>query len=109
MLTLKKVELQGHDVFELMQGHLQDSHWLDSSIYLTEEVINKTEFVKVCTHCLVNFNYYGPTEVNQAEWKHMKQMADSSVSESTKQLIAEIDIWAIECFENHSCFTICGI
>ncbi|WP_310144636.1 hypothetical protein [Paenibacillus amylolyticus] len=108
-MTLQKTELQGHDVFELMQGRLQDTHWLESSVYLTEEVINETEFVKLCTHCLVNFNYYGPTEVNRAEWQQMKQMAESSESVRTRQLIAEMDAWAIVCFQNHSCFTICGI
>lgn len=109
MLTLKKHELKGHDVFEFMQGHLVRDHWKDSSIYLTEEVLGETELVEVFTNSLVNFNYYGPTEVRKTEWETIKQIVLSSKSMATKQLLIEIDEWANECFKNHSCFTICGI
>lgn len=109
MLTLKKHELNGHDVFEFMQGQLNDSHWLDSSIYLTEEVLAETELGEVLVNSLMNFNYYGPTEVKKVEWENIKQIILSSKSLTTKQLVIEIDEWANECFKNHSCFTICGI
>ncbi|MEC0124578.1 hypothetical protein [Paenibacillus pabuli] len=111
MLSLKKHELKGHDVFEFMQGEL-DEHWLESSIYITEEVFAQTELIDVFTDTLVNFNYYGPTEVNEAEWENIKQIvltSKSSKEKASKQLLAEIDEWANECFKKYSCFTICGM
>ncbi|WP_339301588.1 hypothetical protein MKY92_15155 [Paenibacillus sp. FSL R5-0623] len=109
MLILKKNELTGHDVFEFMQGQLNRTHWLESSIYMTEEVIGETGFVEVLTTTLVDFNYYGPTEVRKNDWENIKQIVLSSDSISMKQLLTEIDEWAIVCFKNYPCFTICGV
>lgn len=107
MLTLRKHELLGHDVYEIMQGELTDLHWLDSSIFMTEECLLITEFPNFIKK-YVSFNYYGPTEINKSDWEAIKHDANLSGSKTTKELIAEIDCWAIECFKNHPCFTICG-
>ncbi|SDM15979.1 hypothetical protein SAMN05428961_110110 [Paenibacillus sp. OK060] len=109
MLILKKDELSGHDVFEFMQGQLNKTHWLESSIYLTEEVIGKTGFVEVLANNLVNFNYFGPTEVGKTDWGNIKRIVLSSDSVQMKQLLTEIDEWANVCFKKYPCFTICGL
>ncbi|MBU5354062.1 hypothetical protein ACN9MH_21135 [Paenibacillus silvae] len=109
MLTLRKHELKGHDVFEFMQGELLDDHWLDNSIYLTEEVLNETQLIEAFNNSSVNFNYYGPTVVNKETWECIKQEVLTSKSIKTQKLLLEIDTWAKICFKNHHCFTICGI
>ncbi|MBP2110287.1 hypothetical protein J2Z70_000426 [Paenibacillus silagei] len=107
-LTLTKNELTGHDVFELMQGRLIKSHWLDSSIFITEECLGETGLVEVLIHSLGDFNYYGPTEVSSSDWQIIRQIVYSSKSALTQQLVSEIDNWTKDCFENSTCFTICG-
>lgn len=109
MLTLKKHELTGHDVFELVQGRLQNEHWLESSIYITDECFGSTDLGDILLKTLGNFNYYGPTEVRKAEWEAVKREVQATGSEITRQLAAEIDPWAEACFKNDICFTICGI
>lgn len=109
MMILKKQDLISHDVFEFMQGRLSDTHWLEDSIYLTEETIVKTKLVDFLTLTLTNFNYYGPTEVTEEDWNNIKHNVSASNSEITKQLVFEIDEWAKKSFKSHSCFTICGI
>ncbi|MMZ65845.1 hypothetical protein FRY98_12750 [Paenibacillus faecis] len=109
MGILKKKDLTSHDVFEFMQGRLSGTHWLEDSIYLTEETIAETQLVDYLTLTLRDFNYYGPTEVTQEEWNQIMQNVNASNSEIAKQLVNEIDEWAKNCFKSHSCFTICGI
>jgi hypothetical protein len=106
MLTLRKHELPGRDVFEIMKGKYREAHWLDDSIYLTEDVLMQTE-LKDLLEQTVPFNYYGPTEIDRNAWESIRQKALTS-SDLTRQLIAEIDAWARKCFENETCFTICG-
>ncbi|MDF2921411.1 MAG: hypothetical protein K0R57_325 [Paenibacillaceae bacterium] len=108
MLTLRKHELEGHDVFEIMRGHEKESHWLDDSLYVTEECFGSSELTGMMTNAVAHFNYYGPTELNQADWEAIKRIAYSSTSEATKQLVREIDAWANECFKTERCFTVCG-
>ncbi|UHA71770.1 hypothetical protein [Paenibacillus sp. 481] len=109
MITLKKHELKGHDVFEIMRGKLKEAHWLESSIFITDECFENTELGDVLTELLDHFNYYGPTEVNRSDWENIKKTVYCSSSEITKQLVSEIDEWAEECFELEPCFTICGV
>jgi len=59
MLTLRKHELPGRDVFEIMKGKYREAHWLDDSIYLTEDVLMQTE-LKDLLEQTVPFNYTGP-------------------------------------------------
>lgn len=109
MKILKKQDLTSHDVFEFMQGQLNDSHWQDDSIYLTEEILAETKLVDFLELTLKNFNYFGPTEVTEEDWNKLKRNINASSSEITKQLVYEIDEWTKECFKVHTCFTICGI
>lgn len=109
MQILKKQDLTRHDVFEFMKGQLDRTHWLEDSIYLTEETLEETKLVDVLTLTLKNFNYYGPTEVTEEDWCIIKQTVNESNCEITKQLVIHIDKWTEECFISHSCFTICGI
>lgn len=108
MFTLKKHELEGHDVFEIMKGTLKE-HWLEDSIYITEECFMETEMKDVLDKVTQRFNYLGPTEISLSDWELIKNEVYSNRSETTKQLVSEIDEWAKECFKSESCFTICGI
>jgi len=92
-----------------MQGKLKKEHWLESSIFITEDCFNSTELGGVLSKVVHGFNYYGPTEITMSDWINIKKEVFSSCSEITKQLVSEIDEWAEECFKHESCFTICGL
>jgi hypothetical protein len=106
-LTIKKHELPGRDVFEIMKGTYKEEHWLEDSIYITEDDFQKTEMKDLLDE-VVFFHYYGPTEIDQTTWEVIKKNA-AKCSDLTRQLISEIDEWAKECFKEKECFTICGI
>jgi len=109
MYCLKKEKLEGHDVFEFMRGHLKEEHWLESSIYMTEEIFQAANLEEILTTTIGNFNYYGPTEITEQDWNRIRKAADVSNSEIAKIVISEIDDWSKDCFQTETCFTICGI
>lgn len=109
MLCLKKEQLTGHDVFEFMKGRLVENHWLESSIYLTEDLFQQAELGNILTSSIINFNYYGSTIITESDWKKIKEKAFSIKSETTNTVIKEIDEWAKDCFLSENCFTICGV
>lgn len=109
MSILKKHDLTGHDVFEFMRGPLEHTHWLEDSIYMTEETLAESKLLEVLTATLPEFNYYGPTVVTKEMWEIIKQHASVYHSKSLRELVDEIDVWAVECFKEQECFTICGV
>lgn len=42
-------------------------------------------------------------------WEIIKQHASVYDSKSLQELVGEIDMWAVECFKDQECFTICGV
>lgn len=57
MPVLMKQDLTRHDVFEWMRGPLGHTHWLEDSIYMTEETLAESKLLEVLTATLPEFNY----------------------------------------------------
>lgn len=106
--TLTKNDLTGHDVFEFMTGVYAGTHWLEDSLYISEDLFQELELKKIFDLSLKSFSYFGITIVTQNEWENTKKVATQDFPLSC-EIIKEIDDWAKVCFEKSNCFTICGI
>lgn len=113
MKILKLNELEGHDVFEFMQGEYNEEHWKIDSIFLTEE--DFAYIYPFITEALDDFNYYGPNEVTKEIWIKIKNNVHSSFSnsednkEELMKFLDDIDIWVKLSLLKYNCFSICGI
>ena len=104
-------DLEGHDVFEFMQGIYKGEHWQSTSIYFTEE-----SFGCLYSHIddvLENFNYYGPNIITVEQWEEIKSKVYLSVNNDEKMpsfidAFNKIDEWVQKNFVYHKCFSICG-
>lgn len=107
-MMLKKSQLKDHDVFEFQKGHFTGSHWLDSSIYIDDDLFRTSDLFELFSF-VVNFSYDGVTEINSSQWDMIKERASSCTLKITQNIISEIDHWAKDCFRTEVCFTICGL
>ena len=108
MCVLRKKDLIGHDVFELMRGSFENLHWLEDSLYITEDVFQKLELDVLFRTCLDEFSYFGVTVVTRTDWDRIKNTANHSFPCCSK-VLAKIDQWARVGFQTEECFTVCGI
>lgn len=109
LYVLTKEQLIEHDVFEFVKGNFGGEHWLDSSIFIAEDVFQQAELNHIFSSSMKSFAYYGTTVVTEKDWIRTKNIAQSYPSQMTVNIINAIDDWAKKCFKEESCFTICGI
>lgn len=104
--------LQGHDVFEFMQGAFKGEHWHSSSIYFTEESFNPLYLYII--DVIPSFNYFGPNHITNEQWGKVMQTIAShtrNTNENNQALVDflyKVDAWVQTCLKKHGCFTICG-
>ncbi len=109
LYVLTKEQLIEHDAFEFIRGNFCGEHWLDSSIFIAEDIFQQAELNHIFSLSMSSFAYYGITVVTEKDWIRTKNAAQSYPSQMTVSIIKAIDNWAKECFKEESCFTICGI
>lgn len=83
-------------------------HWLESSIYLYDEVFEELGLYSVFATATPQFDYYGITVVTSEQWQRVKSIAQV-VKGEILVAINELDEWVAKCFESEKVFTICGI
>ena len=93
--------------FEFQKGKHKNKHWLKDSIFIHADIFDKLLLFQLFDDSLGQFNYYGITNVIEAQWKQIVE--NSSKNEQWKIAIEQLMPWVEECFTKHNCFTICGI
>ena len=93
---------------EFQKGQHKDKFWLNDSLNLRDDIFNKLSLHLLFVQAVPNFDHWGLTKVSKPQWDKLKQIAHVAGGELEK-VIAELMPWADECFQNESCFTICGI
>ena len=98
----------GSCYFEFQRGRYQDQHWLARSIYMDEELFAHLKLPELFCAALPHFDYYGTTEVTQAQYEVLKATAMKQGREIA-EVFRELDKWVRDCFFTENIFTICGI
>lgn len=94
--------------FEFQIGRHKDIHWLESSIYLYDEVFGELGLYPVFSTAIPRFDYWGITVVYPEHWQQVKSNAQA-VGGNVLVAVMELGEWVEKCFENEEVFTICGI
>ncbi len=96
--------------FEFQKGDYftEEKHWLESSLFIDDDIVNALNLGALFGEAIPNFNYYGPTKVTKEQWLAVKKMSENMTLQ-IKDAINEIDEWVQNCFLTDNCFSICGI
>lgn len=94
--------------FEFQKGHYHNVCWLEDSINIYIELWDDFDLSNLFSQVVEDFDYYGLTTVNQAQWNKIVSIAYDE-GNVWKKIVDEITPWVNECFCNHSVFTILGI
>ena len=95
----------GSCYFEFQRGIFQGVYWKDTSLYLDADDFDRLYLYKVFPP---EFQYYGETVITKPQW-HQILLTAQNVGGEVKTVIDELDLWAQECFQTESVFTILGI
>ena len=94
--------------FEFQRGRYRNKHWLDRSVFLHVDQFDHLKLHELFSEALPHFDYYGLTEVTQAQYETLKALALAQSGE-TAQLFRELDHWVQDCYCTENVVTICGI
>ena len=94
--------------FEFQRGRHRGKHWLERSVFLHADLFDQLNLFDIFSEALPHFNYYGPTEVTQNQYKKLKTLALAQGGE-VAVVMEELDHWVQDCFYIENVFTICGI
>lgn len=102
--------IRGGCYFEFQMGDyfFEEKHWLKSSLFLDEDMVNELNLGRLFLLAIPDFDYFGPTRVNREQWTRIKQLS-MDMSPSVQAVIDEIHQWAQGCFQSEECFTILGV
>ena len=100
--------LGGTCYFEFQRGRFRGKHWLERSLFLDADRFDHMNLYEVFREALPHFDYYYVTEVTQAQYEKLKNLALARGGE-TAELFRELDHWAENCYLTENVFTICGI
>ncbi len=94
--------------FEFQKGKHGNKHWLKDSICIHADLFDELLLFHLFSDSLGSFDYYGPANViGKEQW--YKIIEKSKEYEHWELVVGEMRTWAEECFNKHTCFTICGI
>lgn len=93
--------------FEFQNGQYRRKHWLKDSVCLHADQFAELHLYELFVKSVENFNYFGPTEVNRAQWNYL--VKNAAANDGWSSIIAELTPWVERCFQKYTCFTICGI
>ena len=95
----------GSCYFEFQRGIFQGVYWKDTSLYLDADAFDRLHLYKIFPP---EFQYYGETVITKPQW-HQIHFTAQNLGGEVKAIMDEIDLWAQECFQTESVFTILGI
>lgn len=93
---------------EFQRGRYRHKHWLDSSVFLHDDIFERLGLYPVFAEAIPGFAHWGLTEVNREQYLRLKSRAAEAGGEILAA-VTELDRWACQCFEKEDVFTICGI
>ena len=94
--------------YEFQKGKYKDKCWNSDSLNLHSSMFNKLGLHSLFLQAVPNFDCWGLSKVSKSQWEKIKQMACETGGEVEKA-IAELTLWAEECFQEETMFTICGM
>lgn len=94
--------------FEFQKGRYANKYWLEDSICLHDDVLEKLGLYQILISAIPHFDHWGITEVSQEQWRQVKNNAEA-VGGEVLVAVMELDEWVVKCFEEEAVFTICGI
>lgn len=100
--------LGGTCYFEFQRGRFRGKFWLDRSVYLHADRFEELKLYEIFSEALPHFNYFGTTEVTQAQYEKLKACAQARGGKIAA-VFEELDHWAGNCFLTENVFTILGI
>ena len=94
--------------FEFQKGKHRNKYWLKDSICIHADLFDELLLFRLFVDSLGSFDYYGPSNVIEKEQWH-KIIENSKKNKFWELVVEELQPWVEECFNEHKCFTICGI
>ena len=94
--------------FEFQKGRFRNKFWLIDSVYLHADIFDRLRMYDLFSQSIPDFDSYMDTEVSPTQYQVLKSNAIAHGGEIAA-IFSELDIWATECFQHESCFTILGI
>ena len=102
---VSNIQRHGSCYFEFQRGIFQGVYWKDTSLYLDADDFDRLHLYKIFPP---EFRYYGETVITKPQW-HQIHFTAQNLGGEVKAIMDEIDLWAQECFQTESVFTILGI
>ena len=93
--------------FEFQKGRYHGKCWQKDSISIHMDIFDETHLHDLFSS-VVNFDYFGLTEITIDEWNTLVDKAHS-IGGKIEEIISEIIPWAEDNYKKESVFTICGI
>lgn len=103
-----KHEINGTAYHEFKMGKYKGESWNDHSLFIDEDVMRDIELNKIFEDNIRNYNYFGPTKINEKQWKKIIDSL-SNYSIEIQNAIGEIKEWVEYALSKYSYFTILGI
>ena len=94
--------------FEFQKGPFRNQHWAAHSVYLHADIFDRLDMYDLFATSIPDFDYYMDTQVSPSQYEVLKANAMLYGGEIAV-IFTELDTWVTECFQQESCFTICGI
>jgi len=104
----KEKNLAAHAILNFKKENTETNIGLKISICIHADLFDELLLFRLFADSLGYFDYYGPTNVIEKE-QWCKIIEKSKENEHWKLVVEELQPWVEECFNNHKCFTICGI
>lgn len=102
------VQRVGSCYFEFQKGKFADKHWITTSLYLSADIFDDLNLFQIFSEAIPDFDYYGITQIDKEKWEQLKLIVNR-VGGIVKDVVTEIDLWAISVYPTESVITVLGI
>ena len=92
---------------ELQKGRYCGKRWKKDSMSIHMDIFDETHLHDLFSS-VVNFDYFGLTEITIDEWNTLVDKAHS-IGGKIEEIISEIITWVEDNYKKENVFTICGI
>lgn len=101
-------ERKGTAYHEFQTGNKSNLFWNQTSLLLSEDMMEETKLGEFFAKIIPNYNYYGETIINKELWSKILQEVESETN-VVIDIIIEMKSWADNSINLYGCFTIKGI
>ncbi len=84
------------------------TYWNKTSLFLHEDIFTELELFKAFNECNEDYDPYGITEINRAQWEKVLSYSEK-LSIEAKAVLNEIKPWINKVLQEYGMFTILGI